>query len=205
MALVTRTTPTFNSVEAPVVLATGSVGTLRVLDLKTKEGAWFYVRMGRRAATALTRAAYVTIRRTDNDTLTLPIQTYDIIGQIATAASTTLSASAAIGDGAITLTSSTGFAVGDTVCLHSDDTAANRVEFVRLVENTTGTTWRVERNLRVAHTGTGGVNDRVTNLADVRAIYVPGGDYYEIRCINNSGQSIVFAIDQVTEEGTTIT
>ena len=201
MAIVTRTTPTFAQVEAPVVLATGSVGTLRTLDLKTKAGAWFYVRMGRRVATALTRAAEVIIRRTDNDALSLPIRTYDIISQIAAAASTTLSASAAIGDGTITLTANTGFAVGDTVCLHSDDTAANRVEFVRLVENTTGTTWRLERNLRVAHSSA----DRVTNLADVRAIYVPGGDHYEIRCINNSGQPIVFAIDQVTEEGDTIT
>lgn len=202
MALVTRTTPTFAQVEAPVVLATGSVGTLRTLDLKTKAGAWFYVRMGRRVATALTRAAYVMIRRTDDNTLTLPIQTYDIISQIAAApGSTTLSAGQSIGDGTITLTASTGFAVGDTVCLHSDDTNANRVEFVRLVENTTGTTWRVERNLRVAHSSA----DRVTNLADVRAIYVPGGEHYEIRCMNNSGQSIVFAIDQVTEEGDTIT
>lgn len=201
MALVTRTTPTFAQVEAPVVLATGSVGTLRTLDLKTKAGTWFYVRMGRRVATALTRAAYVAIRRSDNDTLTLPIQTYDVISQTVAAASTTLSAGQSIGDGTITLTANTGFAVGDTVCLHSDDTNANRVEFVRLVENTTGTTWRVERNLRVAHNST----DRVTNLADVRAIYVPGGEHYEIRCMNNSGQSIVFAIDQVTEEGDTIT
>lgn len=201
MALVTKTLPTFTQIEAPVVLANGSVGTLRTLDLKTKQGAWFYVRMGRRVATALTRAAYVQIRRTDNDTLTLPIQTYDIISQTASAASTTLSSAQSIGDGTITLTSSTGFAVGDTVCLHSDDTNANRVEFVRLVENTTGTTWRLERNLRVAHNST----DRVTNIADVRAIYVPGGDHYEIRCMNNSGQSIVFAIDQVTEEGDTIT
>lgn len=201
MALVTRTTPTFAQVEAPVVLATGSVGTLRTLDLKTEAGAWFYVRMGRRVATALTRAAEVIIRRTDNDILSLPIRTYDVLSQTAAVASTTLSASAAIGDGTISLTSNTGFAVGDTVCLHSDDTAANRVEFVRLVENTSGTTWRVERNLRVAHSSA----DRVTNLADVRAIYVPGGDHYEIRCINNSGQSIVFAIDQVTEKGDTIT
>lgn len=201
MALVTRTTPTFAQVEAPVVLATGSVGTLRTLDLKTKDGAWIYVRMGRRVATALTRAAYVQIRRTDNDALTLPIQTYDIISQIAAAASTTLSAGQSIGDGTITLTANTGFAVGDTVCLHSDDTNANRVEFVRLVENTTGTTWRLERNLRVAHNSA----DRVTNLSDVRAIYVPGGEHYEIRCMNNSGQSIVFAIDQITEEGDTIT
>lgn len=201
MALVTRTLPTFNQVEAPVVLATGSVGTLRTLDLKTKVGAWLYVRMGRRTNTTLTRAAYVAIRRTDNDTLVLPLQTYDVVSQTAAAGNTTLSANAAIGDETITLTANTGFAVGDTICMHSDDDNANRVEFARLVENTTGTTWRLERNLRVDHNSL----DRVTNLADVRAMFVPGGDHYEIRCINNSGQSIIFAIDQNTEEGDTIT
>lgn len=200
MALVTRTSPTFAQVEAPIVIASGSLGTLRTLDLKTKDGAWLYVRMGRRVATALTRAAYVAIRRSDNDTIVLPIQTYDVISQTAAAQSNTLSAGTSIGDGSITLTSATGFAIGDTICLHSDDTNANRVEFAR-VTNIATNTLTLERNLRVAHNSA----DRVTSLADVRAIYVPGGEHYEIRCINTSGQSIVFAIDQVTEEGDTIT
>lgn len=200
MASITKTTPTFSQVEAPVVIASGSLGTLRTLDLKTKMGAWFYVRMGRRVATALTRAAYVAVRRSDNDTLVLPIQTYDVISQTAAAQSSTLSAATNVGDGTITLASATGFAIGDTICLHSDDTNANRVEFARIVAIATNTL-TLERNLRVAHNSA----DRVTSLADVRGFYIPGGEHYEIRCINNSGQSIVFAIDAVIDEGDTIT
>lgn len=200
MAVVTKTTPTFSQVEAPVVIASGSLGTLRTLDLKTKFGAYLYVRMGRRVATALTRAAYVSIRRTNDDTLVLPIQTFDVISQTVAAQSNTLSAGTSIGDGTITLTSATGFAIGDSICIHSDDTNADRVEFARIVAIATNTL-TLERNLRVAHNSA----DRVTSLADVRGFYIPGDEHYEIRCVNNSGQSIVFAIDAVIDEGDTIT
>lgn len=200
MALITKTNPTYTSVEAPVVIASGSLGTLRSLNLKTKFGAWLYVRMGRRVATALTRSAYVAIRRTDNDSLVLPNQMFDAISQTAVAQSNTLSANTAVGDGTCVLTSATGFAIGDTICLHSDDTNAQRVEFARIVNIATNTL-TLERNMLVAHTSA----DRVTSLADVQSIWLPGNETYEIRCINNSGQSMVFAIDCVTDEGETFT
>ena len=200
MALITKTNPTYTQIEAPVVIASGSLGTLRTLNLKTKFGAWLYVRMGRRVATALTRSAYVAIRRTDNDSLVLPNQMFDAISQTATAQSNTLSANTAVGDGTCTLTSATGFAIGDTICLHSDDTNAQRVEFARIVSIATNTL-TLERNMLVAHTSA----DRVTSLADVQSIWLPGNETYEIRCINNSGQSMVFAIDCVTDEGETFT
>lgn len=200
MALITKTNPTYTSVESPVVIASGSLGTLRTLDLKTKFGAWLYVRMGRRVATALTRSAYVAIRRTDNDSLVLPNQMFDAISQTATAQSNTLSANTAVGDGTCVLTSASGFAIGDTICLHSDDTNAQRVEFARIVNIATNTL-TLERNMLVAHTS----GDRVTSLADVQSIWLPGNEKYEIRCINNSGQSVVFAIDCVTDEGETFT
>lgn len=200
MGTITKTTPTYSAIESPVVIASGSLGTLRTLDLRTKFGAWLYVRMGRRTGTALTRSAYVAIRRTDNDTLVLPNQMFDAISQTATAQNNTLSAAASIGDGTITLTSATGFAVGDTICLHSDDSNANRVEFARIVSIATNTL-TLERNLLVAHNSA----DRVTSLADVQSIWLPGNERYEIRCINNSGQAMVFAIDAVTDEGETFT
>lgn len=200
MALITKTNPTYTSVEAPVVIASGSLGTLRTLNLKTKFGAWLYVRMGRRGATSLTRSAYVAIRRTDNDSLVLPNQMFDAISQTATAQSNTLSANTSVGDGTCVLTSATGFAIGDTICLHSDDTNAQRVEFARIVNIATNTL-TLERNMLVAHTSA----DRVTSLADVQSIWLPGNETYEIRCINNSGQSMVFAIDCVTDEGETFT
>ena len=200
MAAVTKTTPTFTQLEAPVVLATGSLGTLRTIDLKTKYGAWLYIRMGRRVATALTRSAYVSVRRTDNDTLVLPFTGYDFVSTTIAAQSNTLSAGTSIGDGTITLTSATGFAVGDTICIHSDDSNANRVEFARVVSIATNTL-TLERNLRVAHNSA----DRVTSLSDVATVFIPGNDHYEVRCINNSGQAMVFAIDYAIEEGDTIT
>ena len=200
MALITKTNPTYTQVEAPVVIASGSLGTLRTLNLKTKFGAWLYVRMGRRVATALTRSAYVAIRRTDNDSLVLPNQMFDAISQTAVAQSNTLSANTAVGDGTCVLTSATGFAIGDTICLHSDDTNAQRVEFARIVNIATNTL-TLERNMLVAHTSA----DRVTSLADVQSIWLPGNETYEIRCINNSGVALVFAIDCVTDEGETFT
>ena len=148
----------------------------------------------------MTRSAYVSIRRTDNDSLVLPIQTFDVISQIGAGVSTTLNGAANIGDGTIVVASATGMVTGDSLCLHSDDTNANRVEFARIV-GTAGTTLTLERPLRIAHNNL----DRVTTIPDVRQIWLPGGDHYEIRCINNSGQSLLFAIDAVTDEGETIT
>jgi|688.fasta_scaffold15194_3 hypothetical protein len=196
MATIKPLTPTFSQVEAPVVIGSGSLGTLRTLDLKLKRGAWLYIRVGRRVATLLTRPGYVMVRRTDNDALVHPFTAYDFVTQIAAAQSNTLSAGTSIGDGSITLTSATGFAIGDTICLHSDDTNANRVEFAR-VTNIATNTLTLERNLRVAHNNL----DRVTSLADCYSVWLPGGDHYEIRCVNTSGQSLVFAIDAVTDEG----
>lgn len=200
MATVTKTAPTFSIIESPVVIASGSVGTNRTLDLKTKIGAWLYIRMGRRLGTALTRAAYVLVRRSDDDTLVLPAQTFDVTSQIGAVQSTTVSTASAIGDSAVVLTAIGTFAIGDTICLHSDDTSANRVEFARITNIATNTI-TVERPFRTAHS----IGDRVTNLADVRQVYIPGGDIYEIRCINTSGQAIVFAVDAVTDNGDTIT
>jgi hypothetical protein len=203
MATVTKTAPTFSVIESPVVIASGSVGTNQTLDLKTKIGAWLYIRMGRRLGTALTRAAYVLVRRSDNDTLVLPAQTFDVISQTATAQSTTVSTASAIGDQAVVLASIGTFAIGDTICLHSEGTGAytpDRVEFARIINIATNTI-TVERPLRTAHS----IGDRVTNLADVRQVYIPGGDIYEIRCINTSGQPIVFAVDAATDGGETIT
>jgi len=204
MATVTKTAPTFSIIESPVVIASGSVGTNRTLDLKTSIGAWLYIRMGRRLGTALTRAAYVLVRRSDNDTLVLPAQTFDVISQTATAQSTTVSTASAIGDQTVVLAAIGTFAIGDTICLHSEGgTGAytpDRVEFARIINIATNTI-TVERPFRTAHS----IGDRVTNLADVRQVYIPGGDIYEIRCINTSGQSIVFAVDAVTDNGDTIT
>jgi hypothetical protein len=200
MAIATPTVPNFTTLEAAMVLASGTtMGTLRTLDIKTCWGAWLYVRMGRRAATALTRQAYVMIRPTDDNALVLPDTRLDVVSQTIAAASNTVASGGASGSNTVTLTSATGFAVGDTICLHSDDSAANRVEFNRIVD-ITSSVLTVERNFRVSHNA----GDRVTNLADVQKVWIPGGEFYEIRCVNNTGQAMVFAVDAATYVSDTI-
>ena len=199
MGTVTKTVSTFTAIEAPVVIATAAQGTLRTLDLTTKYGAWLYCCIGRRVATALTRFGYISIRSTSNNTLILPTPVLDAISSTATAISTTINGAVTIGDTSITLTSTTSFAVGDTLCIHSDDTLASRVEFVRVLAVTSATVVLLERAVRVAHN----VADRVTTLADVQKIYLPGGDHYDIRCQNNSGQSLVFRVEAVIDNGDT--
>lgn len=198
MAAITKTTNTFSSIQAATVLTTGSLGTLATLDLKNKDGAYIHCMIGRQATTALTRAGYVAIRKTDNDTLVIPNTQYDVITQLTASINTTLSASASIGDGTITVTSATSFAVGDTLCLSG--ASAARTEFCRIA-SISGTTFTLERNLRVAHDS----GDGVRTLSDVFTQWIPGGDIYEIRSINNSGQSLLFQIDAEVENGYTST
>lgn len=199
MGTVTKTVSTFTAIEAPVVIATAAQGTLRTLDLTTKYGAWLYCCIGRRVATALTRFGYISIRATNNNTLIVPTPVLDAISSTAVAISTTINGAVTIGDTSITLTSTTSFAVGDTLCIHSDDTAASRVEFVSVLAVASATVLLLERAVRVAHN----VADRITTMANVQKIYLPGGDHYDIRCQNNSGQSLVFRVEAVIDNGDT--
>ena len=194
-----KTTPSSQTIEPLAILTNGSQGTLRTLDLRNKVGATFFVWIGRRASTTPTRSGYVMIRNTDFNTLVLPSQTFDVVNQGPTtaAAATTLTAGASSGTNSLSVTSATGFAVGDTICL-SEATGA-RLQFAR-ISNISGTTFTLERNLRI----TSNSADTVSNLADARRIYVPGGDIYEIRTINSSGLDLVFAVEAIIDEGETI-
>ena len=197
-SLITKTTNTFSSVEAPVVISTGTVGTLRTLDLKNKDGAYIHCRIGRQATTLLTRAGYVAIRKTADNSLVIPNQQYDVQTQVIASINTTLSGAQSIGDATITVASATSFAIGDTLCLSG--ASAARVEFCRVVA-IASTVFTLERPLRLAHNS----GDAVRSLSDVYTQYIPGGDIYEIRCINNSGQDLLFAIDAEVESGYTST
>lgn len=203
MATITPTTPTFTQVQAPVVLASGTtLGTVNTLDLKGKWGAYLHVRIGRRVTTALTRSAYVAVRKTDDNTQVLPSNTYDRLSSTAAAgASSTVSSGGASGTNQVTVASGTGFAAGDVICLHSDDTAASRVEWARVID-VTSATLTVDRNFRTSHNS----GDRVTNGADVFApLWLPGGDVYEITLVNNSGQSVLAAADAEVWDSVTST
>ena len=184
----------------PTPLAIGIVANIAMssratLDLKTKRGATVLVRIGRRAATTPSRAGYVAIRNTDNDTIVHSSQRFDVAmqGPTTAAASTTLSAGSSAGTNTVSLNSATGFAVGDTVCI---STSGGNMEFNRIVAFS-GTTFTLEFNLRLAAAS----GATFSNLAEIRSLYIPGGDIYEIRAVNYSGLDLVFEVQAVVDEG----
>jgi hypothetical protein len=198
MGTITPTTPTTSQILAPVVITTGNVGTRTTLDLTTKRCAYLLGRIGRRVATALTRPGYIAIRKTRNAGFVFPNTRYDMYNQIAVAISNTVASGGASGTATVTLTSATSFAVGDFICLHSDDANANRVEFARIV-SISSNTLTVEFNFATSHNAA----DRVTTMSENYEIVIPGGDIYEIRAVNNSGQDLVFALDAIIDPGDT--
>lgn len=198
---ITPTALTYSTVITPVVVTSGSRGTRTTLDLTTKRGAWLHGFIGRRAATALTRAGIIAIRPTQNSTQPLPGPRFDMVSTIAAVFSTTLNGAVSANATSYVLTSATSFVVGDILCLHSDDTSANRVEFSR-VHSISSNTITPEFDVAVAHNSA----DRVTTGADAFTnVWLPGGDVYEIRPLNNSGQDLLFALYAAVDNGDTST
>lgn len=189
---ITPTAMTFSSPIAATSYATSTTpGTTVTLDLTTKFGAWLYCRIGRNAATALTRAAYLAIRRSVNGSSTLrhPASNYDFISSIAAVSATTVSSGGAAGATTMVLASGTGFAAGN-VCLAQLSGA--RAEFFTIDNLTTATiTIDDSAGFLVTHNA----SDVVTNGADCGTIWLPGGDIWRITPVNNSGQTVVMAVD----------
>ena len=177
------------------IVANSAMSSRVTLDLKIKRGATLLVRIGRRAATTPTRAGYVAIRNSDNDTIVHSSQRFDVAmqGPTTAAASTTLSAAASAGASTVSVTSATGFAVGDTVCV---STSGGNMEFNRIAA-ISGTTFTLEFNLRLAAAS----GATFSNLAEIRTLYIPGGDIYEIRAVNYSGLDLVFEVHAIVDEG----
>jgi hypothetical protein len=190
----TPTTYTLTQVLAATSYATGTTpNTTLTLDLRTAFGARLYCRIGRNAATALTRAAYFAIRRSG---WTGSVQTYldagtayDFISSIAAVNATTVSSGGASGATTMTLASGTGFAAQQTCCAQL---AGARCEFFTIDNLTTATiTMDDSAGFLVTHNA----SDVVTNGADCGWVWLPGGDIYRITPVNNSGQTCVFACD----------
>lgn len=199
MPSITPTALTYSTVFAPVVLTAGSRGTRYTLDLTVKRGAWLNGFIGRRVATALTRSGYIAIRPTQNSTQPIPGPRFDMVSTIAACNATTLNGATSIGASSYTATTIGTIAVGDWVCLHSPDSNANRVEFTR-VFSLSGSVITPEFDLAAAHNN----SDALTTGADVFAdFWLPGGDVYEIRPLNNSGQDLLFALYAAVDNGDT--
>lgn len=189
-------TPTFSSVIAASVVADQTVGSVNTLDLSKKDGATILVRIGRRVTTALTRAAYVAIRNSDNQTITFPNQQYDSVQSSATTAAiaSTLNGAVSANATSIVVNNATGFAVGDAICISQSGGTA--ISFNRIAR-ISGTTFFLEQPLERVHNNA----DDVVTLAHVQRISLPGGDVYRIFHVNNSSQAVVVAVDAIVLNG----
>lgn len=199
MATANPTSPTYSSPIATTSYSTSATpGTTVTLDLRTAYGAWLYGRIGRNAATALTRAAYIAVRRTDNDTILHPQNAYDMVSTIAAVNATTVSSGGASGATTMVLASGSGFAAGQT-CLAQ--LAGARAEFFQITDLATATI-TIDRStgFRVSHNA----SDVVTNGADTFTVWIPGGDIWELTPVNNSGQTVVMALDAAVYASDTI-
>lgn len=190
MATINPNAPTFSTPIAAASFASSATpGTTVTLDLATKYGAWLHGFIGRDAATALTRAAYIAVRRQINNTRILPVSTYDMVSSTAAVNQTTVSSGGASGSTTMVLASGSGFAAGQTCCAQL---SGARVEFFRITDLTTATI-TIDRSggFRTSHNA----SDRVTNGADVFSLFIPGGDIWEITPVNNSGQTVVMMLE----------
>ena len=191
----TPTAPTFSSPVAATAYATATApNTTVTLDLTTKFGAWLHCRVGRAVATALTRSAYVAIRRTFNSSSTnrMPATTYDFISSIAAVNATTVSSGGAAAATTMVLTSGTGFAAQQICFTCHSSTDAARAEWFSIDNLTTATITIDDSNgFLITHNS----SDIVTNGADVGSVWIPGGDVWSITPINNSGQAVIMAVD----------
>lgn len=191
--MATTFTPTVMTYSTPIAassIASGTLpGTTVTVDLTTKFGAWLYCRIGRTTTSALTNAAYIAIRRQVNNTLIYPSVNYDFVSSIAAVNSTTISSGGSSSNTSIVLAAGAGFTNRQIICIHS---SGARVEFAALIGLSASTVW-VDRSVgfRLTHNA----SDVVSNGADVGNVWIPGGDIWELTPINNSGQTLVFAVD----------
>lgn len=189
--VISPTLPTYSQKITPTSYATSTTpGTMVTLDLTVAKGAYLHCRIGRNAATALTRAAYLAIRRQLNtNTIGMPSSAYDFISSTAAVNATTVSSGGAASATTMVLASGTGFAA-QQVCLAQ--LAGARAEFFTICDLTSATI-TIDRGsgFLISHNA----SDVVTNGADVATIWLPGGDIWEITPVNNSGQTVVMAVD----------
>jgi hypothetical protein len=168
------------SVISAQTLARGS--TLRgTLNLKTKFGAKLFVRLGRGGTTALTNGVNVQIRALANDgtnNVPHPGEVVPLLSSTAAASSTTVSSDSASGQAALNVSSSTGFAAGDTICIQDSGGGVTRLEFAKVSKTATGVL-TLDSNLIFTHTAAQA--DTVRNKADIFApVWLDGGSLYEV-------------------------
>lgn len=178
----TVTTPQWS--EAPVVaaavLARGA--TVRgTLDLRTKNGARIFCRIGRGGTAALTNGVDVLIRALLANGVAggeHPASLAPLLSGTVAASSTTVNADSAATQPALNVASVSGFAAGDIVCVQDAGAGVTRLEFHRVSKTAAGVL-TLDRHLGFTHTAAQG--DTVRSKADVfPPLWLNGGTLYEV-------------------------
>lgn len=172
-------TPTFTdnvSVVAAATLARNAT-TSGTIDLRSKRGAWLFIRVGRTGTTALTNGVDVLVRRTLNaNAISQPCPVASFRTQYAAAQTTTCATSdSASGQAVVTVASTTSFAAGDYLIFNQ---GGAREEFARVARVTSSTAFLLDRNLTYTHTSSAA--DTIYNKADAWTIWIDGGSYIEV-------------------------
>jgi hypothetical protein len=147
------------------------------LDLRTKHGAFLFIRIGRTGTTALTNGVVVRCNRTlSNDGIGHPAGIGLGPGFAAAAVSTTVNADSAAGQNLLNVASTSGFAVEDYILIGG---GTAREEWGRVAQVVSATQLRLDRPLQFTHTAAQA--DTVRNKADVYPpVWLPGGATWEV-------------------------
>ncbi|MCP4248074.1 MAG: hypothetical protein GY778_13590 [bacterium] len=169
------------------VIADGTVAKGAIsggtIDLRAVFGAFLFIALGRGGATALGTAISVQVRPTlGNNAKAHPNSGSSRSSSTAAATSTTVDGDSASGQTTLNVTSTTGFAAGDLICIQDSGGGVTRLEWARISKITNpgaGGELILDRNLQYTHTAAQA--DTIRNQADVfSAIWLPGGNLYEV-------------------------
>ena len=168
------------SVVSAQVLARGS--TVRgTIDLRGKLGAYLHVSIGRGGTAALTNGVEVLVRRVLNNDGAGGVHpgTWALLKSGTTAASsTTVSSDSDSGQAVLTVSSGTGFAAGDVICIQDSGGGVTRLEWAR-ISKVSGGTLTLDRNLTYTHTSAQA--DTVRDNSDCfPPTWLDGGSLYEV-------------------------
>jgi hypothetical protein len=174
-------TPVWTDNVSVIAAATVAAGnkTRGTIDLRSKFGAFLFVRLGRKGSTAPGSGIQVQVRRVLNNDGAggiHPGASIPLAGSTTTGQATTVNADSASGQAVLNVASVTNFAAGDVICIY--DSGFSRLEFQR-VSKVSGSTLVLDDNLGFTHTAAQA--DNVTRIADVFApVWLAGGSLWEL-------------------------
>jgi hypothetical protein len=173
----------YQTVVAAQVMARAATPVRGTLDLRSKYGAFIFIKIGRGGTTALTNGVDVLIRRVLNNGVAAVGGVHPIgiplLSSTAAAASKTVGADAAAGATSLTVSpDATSLAAGDIICIQDSGGGVTRLEWAR-ISKISGSVLTLDAPLQFAHTLAQA--DTVRNKSDVfEPIWVDGGSLYSV-------------------------